>query len=424
MPELIRRPASSWSSGSLVLLTQFGDLRKPESIGSTPQERWRQLQLELKSQALLLPGVLIRDADLVNHADLQDMLVRDVDGIRGAIDDGTIVLGIRGGAECLTAVNDGAERRRAFPERYDDDARARIAEIDRVLQASRVCLAEGPDEGRSDRFGCNLGRLLASGRLREAEARLLDAALTSCKEHQRGTSLRFGELYDYLVRREHCDPYGDLVQWCRAAHISVFPAESSLAPSTVDGDLSPEMVAFMLDRKALTPHDPERWAGLYPRRILSAGRLRSMSFGTITALRSAGRDVHYFDAAAAVQAAFGTPGFEVAYERYLGCLASYLERLSTDFSIEMVDWQKVLLERAVMSERQGDKKLRWAAKLLARSIPVALDIAGRVQEARPILHTVGLGLSSALDWILDSPTREDRSPLARLLRGTTVTPTG
>lgn len=432
MCELLRRPVRKWKAGSLVWSTQFSDLRNRNSLGKTRTEQHRQTLLEIKSHALLLPRILIRDADLVNHMRLQEMIVKNVHGIRGAIENGSIVLGIRGNAGNLTEVNETAGIRRAFPKRYLK-AQTPLAKIDQFLSDREICLAEGAAPTRNQ-FARNLRRVLPQ--LDPQEADLLQEGISVAEENCcDGSALRFGDIFDFLVRKRHGDPYGNLVQWCRAAHLMVFPGQPSFAPSTADRDLRPEMVAVIANYKRAKIQDPRGWIDLYPRRILPEDKLLTMSFDEIAAIRETGQKIGYFQAVYDVQntvhQALDSRAFESANEIYLRRLAEYLEKMGTALSFELVDWQRDAVQKLVNIDEATANALCYAvpyslggataagmfilamlaivpmeaAAVLAQA---AMEAAGKTAEGLTKLRAVRAALRP--------------SPLSKLLAGTTITP--
>jgi hypothetical protein len=306
-----RKPLAAWKPGSLLWTTQFNDLRDPHSLGGTPSERLQRVLLEIKSHALLLPRMLIRDADVVNHITLQDLILKNTDGIRGAFESGTIVLGIRSNAASFSEINEKTGENRAFPNLYLE-AQRRLTEVEQFLHQRRIEVAEMPGAGPLDKFGRNLQTILVSDMLSQEEDRLLRGGIAIATDRSATTNhLRFGDLYNFLVREKNCDPYGDLVQWCRAAHVLVLP---EFAPSTADRDLRPEMVAVILNYRHEQINDPDKWISLYPNRILPEPVLLTMRFDKIAELRAVGQQLGYFDSALAVQQAFGTASFDETYK--------------------------------------------------------------------------------------------------------------
>jgi hypothetical protein len=413
--DLLRKPIAKWPRSSLVWTTQFNDLRTPASVGSNYTERYRRVQLELKMLALLLPCAVIRDADIVNHIELLDLLQRDVDGFRSVFERGAITLGIRETASSLVDVNEKAAKNRAFPERYDK-VRIQLPQIDRWLGEQQVVLVETSANVRVDRFAANLRTILNAHRLSGQEEEILEKAILASRQRNDPDSLlRFGDIYRYILDNGLTSSNSDLLQWCRAAHVLVAPAAHALPPSTVDQDLRPEMITLLYGRGEALALDPDRLLNLYPRRILSDDTLMRMDFPTIVRLRSKAIQLGYFQAAHAIQQPSEAAQFEKNYISYLRTLAEYLELIARELSVELVDWQKLLLERQVKIEEKEALALCWGVPFLVLT-PIAIATVSWVPIQ--LAGLVGMGLTQ----LQSLRSTGAPSPLTKLLLGTTVTP--
>jgi len=412
--EHLRKPLSDWDARSLAWTTQFNDLRDPTSLGSRPDEQHRRVQLELKVLVLLLPRMVIRDADLTNHLVLLRMFDKDAQQIRAAVESGTIVLGLRRGVPSLAALNEKTGIARAHPDRYAI-ARNHLPIIDAWLHQRQLVLLETPVDTEVDCFAANIEKVLASQLLTQRGHDVLAAAVAASRSAQEpNTLLRFANVYEYLHQNCPQQEMGEVLQWCRAAHVLVAPSTHGLAPSTADRDLPPEMVSMLYQSSDGFQAD-ERWLSLYPTRILTPAALARMTFADIERLRVVGHGLGYFAAAVAVQRAASQAEFERVYQEYLSCLADYLAAISTDLRVELVPWQKELLERRVRRDGVEQRIRQWGIPLLLLA-PGALELWSWGAISVAGLLTAGAALLR--DY------RDSRQPrtLTRLLSGTTVTP--
>lgn len=413
--DLLRKPIADWTRSPLVWTTQFNDLRNPMSLGSEAGARYRRIQLELKMLALLLPRAVIRDSDVVNHIELLDLVQRNVDGVRSVFESGIVTLGIRESASSLVDVNERAGQNRAYPERYGA-ARSQLPGVDSWLRERRVVLVETPADVKSDGFAANLQKIVDGRVLSAGDEEILRKAMAVSRELRGDEALlRFGDVYQYVLGKGLGSSHGDVVQWCRAAHVLIAPAAHALPPSTVDQDLRPEMVTFLCGGPEGVALDPEKWTNLYPRRILHDEALMRMDFATVERLRVQARRIGYFDAALRIQRGARSEDFERSYEAYLRTLGEYLEIMGKELSVELVPWQKVLLDRRVKVEEEEAKGLWWSVPIL---IGVTLSIV--TWSVVPV-GLLGVAVPG-LERIRSLRAARAPSPLSRLLSGTTVTP--
>jgi hypothetical protein len=369
--------------------------------------RFRRLGIELRMLILFGGRTVIRDADAVNHIDLLDMLQRNSGGIRAGFECGALVFGIREFAESLSEVNEQAHENRAFPERFAQ-AKARLITVESWLAERGLTLVQTATSSK-DTFSEHLHIILNSGRLLAEDEDVLRDAMEIARNSSAGEGpLRFGHVIREAKQRGASE---ELIQWCRAAHVLVAPAEHGLPPSTVDQDLRPDMAALLCRCKD-TPKLARRWSRLYPRRILTEDTLLSLPFDEIVRMRNKG-NAGYFDAVRNVQLAFGTAGFEHAYGDYLEALAGYIEAIEADHSVEMIDWQKALLDQRVEVEEE-----KWKVSLGA--IPVVMGILQLFTVSRlpGLISTFASGAGIARS----AKGKMKPSALVRLQRGTTITP--
>ena len=406
---LERKPVTAWAPGSLVWSTQFNDLRTDRSLGSDAAARRNRLNIELRTLALLAPRTVIRDADAVNHIDLLQMLERNSGGIRAAFECGALVFGIRDSAASLSEVNEVAGENRAFPERFAE-AGKRLGIVDDWLADRQLTLVETATTGK-DTFSDHLDVILKSGRLTYEDEDTLRKAIVAARLSSDGVgSLRFAEVFT-RVNAEGAS--AELVQWCRAAHVLGPPTEHGLPPSTANQDLRPDMVSLLCRRSTVSPMLTRRWTDMYPRKILTEEALLSLSFDDIAHLRKK-VDAKYFNAARTVQLAFGTSAFDHVYGDYLAALAEYIDTIGADYCVEMVDWQKVLLDQRIALEEEQAKVLLWSIPILITRL---LELA-----TMSVFPGVSGGITTAGERIRGVREKVAPKRLLRLQKGTTVTP--
>jgi hypothetical protein len=170
------------------------------------------------------------------------------------------------------------------------------------------------------------------------------------------------------------------------------------------------MVALLCRRKP-APKLKRRWARLYPRRILTEDTLLSLPFDEIARMGNKGNS-GYFEAVRKVQLVFGTTEFDNAYGEYLEALAGYIEAIGADHSVEMIDWQKALLDRKVETEEEI-----WKGLLLGIPI-VVTKLLGLVTVS--VVPGLVSTLTSDAGYIRSIKGKMMPSPLLRPQRGTTV----
>ncbi len=415
LTELDRKPITSFGAESFAWTTQFNDLRTPSSLGATEDEAYRRVQVELKTLALLMPRVLIRDQDVVNHLMLQRMIRRNVCGIRHALEHRIIVLGIRSFAESFSEVNEQAGEERAFPRLYVR-AKESLTKIDSILKNERISVVEVDRSAETDRFAENLEKVLAGELLCDSDKVLLQDAINRTRERfPERPRLHFGDMYQYLVGDKMQEPYGEVVQCCRAAHSLVHPEFVTFAPSASDRDLRPRMVAHILNQPGATINDPDRFFDLYPKRIFSDSVLEGMSFEDIRRLRREGFDHGYFDSARVLKEKVGMPDFESAYESYLRHLAEYLNLIGKELSLELIDWQKALLKKQI----NIDEKRRTAH---AWGVPMAISAAFAIMTWSMVPMAIGAGVAKGVKKYGDYWNAKRPDSLSKLLSGLSVTP--
>ncbi len=409
-----RKPLHSWSPESVVWSTQFNDLR-PRGVGLDEDQRFAQLQLELKTQALLVPRTLIRDSDVVNHFQLLEAIRRDADGVRAVLRHGAIVLSIRDDAASFAEVNERLGFRRAFPERYHD-AKAGVATLDDLVAKGEVVLTE--EVTFRKQFRHNLNKLLTSHFLSTASQDDLHRALELVTQQYGPEDLSLGALYDVLVRNDNHDPYGMLIQACRAAHSLAVPCIRGFPPSSADRDLPPDLVGFILGQAGRSIEEGRRWRDLYPPRILPLDALKELSWEEVLQIRRHEIEAEngYYEAATRVRAKVGSPEFDAEYEDYLRHLSGLLERIGRDYNVELVEWQAAILDQAVLDERQLARVLAWSVPILV-AVGYALYTLSVVT---PLAEAIVVG--KGMEHLVDSLRRRQPSPLERLRAGMTVSP--
>lgn len=420
--DLQRIPIGEFKSSPLVWTTQFNDLRSPLSLGANVEQRYLRIQLELKLLALLLPRALIRDANLVNHPELLQMLRDDVACIRTAFERGAILLAIRDTASNLVEVNEGAGPNRAFPQRYGA-AQLQLPEIDSWLRDRQVGLVGTPAGAETDSFALNLEKILSEQKISEQNSAALRTAIQASRQlNGEASLLRFGDVYRHLVGKRPKRASSELVQWCRAAHVLVAPVAHSLPASTADQDLPPRMSAFLCGHAEAFMPDTFKWIDLYPRRVLTDETLFQMNFKAIAGFRKTPYGIAYFKAAKAMQQAFAAEDFEKKYADYLGCLSEYLEFIGAEMRVELVGWQDALLRRQVKIEESDAKIFGWGTPIVMMGVaaPFAIWTSSPLdfmKGAALVAGVVGAGIAGIRSL------RESRNPsrLAKLLSGTTVT---
>lgn len=359
-------------------------------------------------QALFSPMTVIRDADIINHADLLDMLERNSASIRAAFLCGALALGIRDSAESLSEINESIGEKRASPEMYAK-ARERLPGIESWLAGTGLPLVE-TSTATINAFREHLDVVLDSGALSPRDEDILRPSIEIAREASAGNGpLRFGDVIREVRSRGGSD---SLIQWCRAAHVLVAPRTHGIPPSTADQDLRPEMVTLLCLREG-SSEATRRWADLYPRKILTEDALMNLSFDRISVLRSKGY-LRYFDAVKSVQLAFGTPAFDSVYGDYLAALAEYIEAIGEAQSAQMVDWQKALLDQRVEVEEEKAKGLLWAIPIMMLS---SLELM-----TMTIAPGAVKGLAEGVERLRASRSRRSPGALLRLKKGTTVTP--
>src|SRR5271157_2768563 len=339
-------------------------LGDPRGLGSTRVEKERTIRRELKRQALFERCTVVRDADLVNNALLVNLILDDTDALQLGFSHGTHLLSIRSGLECLTEVNEAAGSHRANPEMYSK-AKRLVARMDALVTAKRLPVAAIDSTHHVDLFRSHLNRLCASSFLSEPEQRQLGIAIERSTATSEGR-LRFGDIYDYLVRKRRFSPRSDLIQWCRAAHVLTVPSDLRIAPSCSDQDLAPHQAAFILGHHEEQCVDTRRWFQKFPRRILTEDALDALTFHEIIRFRDIGTRLGYFDVVAALQGALGSQSLDKTFVSYLKVLEEYLLAIGVDFKVELVDWQ------AELARRYMNAKEYQSMGLVSFGIPVIL----------------------------------------------------
>jgi hypothetical protein len=407
-----RKDLADWPDGSLIWSTQFNDLRKIESSGTSPEVRRENLRMELKKQGLLQSHTLIRDADSVNNIDLLDLVDSNVDAIQSGIAHGTHVFGLRSDAESLTQVNDNAGLKRAYPERFEK-VKLLVKNLDILLEQSEVVVADVKLPVGNDVFNDNIKRLLGSSHLSASESDMLRLAHQTATVACNSKLLRFGDLYDELVRHKAQAPESNLLQWCRAAHVLAAPASIGLPPSSANDDIHPVHAAFFcgVGNNHITSSAP--WLELFPRNILTDRAVRALTFEDIVRCRRHGLQIGYFEASNRLHSELGSSNFERSFISYLKSLEEYLIAISLEAKVELVDWQKEVTRRYFTERTIIETTATWG-------IPVILAVGYSLITHAPLpideAGAIGAGLEALRRF------RRARKPaqLERLLKGTTV----
>jgi len=315
--------------------------------------------------ALLFPGILIRDSDTVSNFRLMSGITRNRFKVQHALEDGSIVLGVRTSKASLSEVNEQIGKTR-FDPRVFEPAKNWLRKIDTFLANNGIHLADVPVSTTKDRFANNLEKVLASSQLDPREETLLRDAIGQARDiTPKGESLRFGILFR-LLKERGCNPYGEVVQWGRAAH--VFADSAGLPPSTANDDLDPIKVRVILNREPAKLEDPGEWLKWYPDKIIQEDCIAAMEFDEIREHRKKGQEIGYFAAFEEVQASINSNNIHNAYETYLRRLASYMRAIGA--RVRLSDWPKEELERLVKQEKK-QRDLLW---YLIGSIPVLFGV--------------------------------------------------
>ncbi|MBZ5724449.1 MAG: hypothetical protein LAP87_05580 [Acidobacteriia bacterium] len=408
-----RVPLSGFDRAQFNWSTQFNDLRSPSSSGATRQERDKRLTREIKTQALFERRTLIRDADVVNNLELLSLIVTDAEGVQIELLGGGHLLCLRSGAESFTEVNETAGTRRAYPSRYLK-LRRLIKLLDLTLADKCARVLEVDKPGTVDTFRANLERICRAPFLPEPDKELLGKAMQRSGLGLRDRFLRFGDVYDYLVRHRRLSPQSDLIQWCRAAHTLSVPKELGIAPSTLDQDFAPMQVAYVLGHDQACAFNAAPWRHLFPRRIISDEVLDGLEFKTIMRFRHLASEIGYFDAVETLRASFGSSSGG-PFVSYLKCLDEYFLAMRLEAKVELYDWQAELARRCMETGALQEQALAYG-------IPVVLASAYSLITQAPFPISEAVAVAAGIELLRGFyRTRKPRSP-GRLMSGTTVVP--
>lgn len=363
MATVQRLPLSTWPTYALTWTTEFNDLRLALPEGTSSLQA---AEIELKTHALFNEHTVIRDTDLICSPTLMQILADDYRCAREAVAHRAILLSLREEAESFAHVNDIMGVRRAFPEHHRVGL-SFLPQIDRFINERSVALPSTRVAAAPTAFQDNLRKLVSRDYLLSHDRDKLLGAIegASCRE---SGPLRLGVILDFLWRKGE-RPGSDLVQWCRAAHSLIVPAQLGLPVSTADSDLDPVKAALFHPGNAPRPVERSVQPDLFPRRVLAATALRQLSFDQIVKHRQTGRSLGYFDAMAKVRTAASRnrERLDACYKDYLLVLAEYITALGMEHNVELelVDWQAALID-----------KLDWQEKLRFMVYPIAFAIGG------------------------------------------------
>jgi hypothetical protein len=413
---LIRVPQPEWLRGAPAWSTQFDDLRDSASLCQPGQNRIQTLRRELKQQALFDHQTVVRDSDLVNNVELLELMLDDTDRIRTTLAEGVHLLSIRSTAATFTEVNEQAAKRRAHPSRYEA-VKPLLARVDPLLTEHEIPIAEVERPRGAGGFSRHLRRIADSQHISGREREVLFDALPQVEPGEPNEPLRFGDLYDLLVRNKQMSPSDNLIRWIRAAHILTIPVELGLPPSTSDRDLSPSQVAFLVGHGEEAAVDMSQWMDLFPRRILTDVAIDQLTFPDIMRLRSIGKRLGYFDAVSAAHNAYGTPMVGRAMVAYLKVLEEYLKAMALETKIELTDWQRVLASGDVQRRDMYEKWwfcgvptiLTFGIGAIITQSPLPFAFAG---------FALGNFAKETHSWI----RAHKPLPMSELLAGCTLTP--
>lgn len=420
-----RRNIESWPEGSLTWSTQFNDLRCSPSLGKDEHSTIEPLLREMKGLALFQYQSVIRDTDLANHPTLQRVLASNEGGVQESVKDGSFVLHLRDSAESFSDVNEQIGVHRAFPERLSN-GRESLKAIDAFVDAHHIPVAVNqiPLDYFFQRL---LLRVLDSSHLNAPQKELLRNALDIAEEKRGNGPLRFGHIYEYLVRTQGLKPQTGLIQWCRTAHSLAMPSAIGLPISAADGDLTPGRVGVVLGHAALeidNLDDPAQWLEFYPKQILGEDMLDVLDFHQIRVLRAEGNNIGYFRAITRAHAQLRSSGFRSthfrdAYRDYLGKLEEYLLMIGHVHDAELFPWQQILAQERVDLVELRQRALGWTVPVLIGAgltfvtlniIPTGMSIAAEALVARGV------------DKLIQLRQQRKPVPLKQLLQGTSVVP--
>ena len=340
--KLVHRPAlESWTVGLVSWSLHFNDLRSLEDNAA-------EITLnELKMMALFDETVLIRDADVVNHLQLLDIFTNNTADFREAVRAGIFVFPIRADADCFSQVNDRAGSARAYPDRHGI-ASMHLPIFDRYLADWGIITPQIERRVEANTFPTLLERVMPHLTAKTFQYDLLQKTLNEAKETYEGKHIQFGKIYEFLNthQRSHPKDVGELIQWCRVAHVLTVPYELGLAPTSANHDIDPWSVAIVLGHSVTEPKlNRSVWFGRFPELIPDEDWIKHLSFRDIVRLRDHGFQAGYFQAVAALQHIDQQSQlFEHAYEEYLVCLSKYLQALEWQTKARFVRWQEVLAD--------------------------------------------------------------------------------
>jgi hypothetical protein len=412
MTPLVRNPYDSWPVEHLAWATGFSDLRPPETLGSHADLR---LQLELKTQSLFVKYTVLRDSDLRSNPLLAAAIADNANGVRDAVVGQAILLSIRADAEDFSDANHQVGPNRAFPHRYER-AIPVLKRIDSFVDDQAIALPTGSTMKAAAVFRTNLKALLESTVLPESQLALLAEAVDRAEQQARSSLIRFADVYEFLVRRSGLDPFGDVIQWCKAAHVLAVPAYLGVAPLTVDRDVSPAQVRFF--RRMPTPalSRDDRFGELLPRRILSDQALLALTYTEIMDLRQVAEQEGYFEAFARARRAYaeGEQSFASAYADYLRSLQEYIERIGVERRVELVPWQQHIARNALRGRAATDALLRFGVPL------VMLSGFALLIQSLGLIEIIGGAVATGQGLKFVGEQFGEADPLTKLLDGISI----
>ena len=412
-----RKPLSKWTHSQLIWTTQFADLRLPTSMGNTADKRRATLLRELKFLSLFQSRSVIKDTDLVNNPELQKLLATNELNIQAAIRYGALIFNIRDTCETFSEVNEWIKDKRAFPERLKLSRRY-LPLIDQFLKESGVVVAVDELQPMADSFRALLDRVARVPLLTGNSQECLQLAIDYASKASEGGPLRFGDIYDFLVRQQAFDPFDEVIQWCKVAHCLVVPLRACLPVSSATSDLPPDKVAYLANAPDASSPVEGQFISLLPKKILPAAELDRLDFLKIRQLRQHGVDVGYFDSIHKAQESLGTKEFERSYTDYLMRLSEFLVAIGSDAKVELVDWQKAIAQKHVDIETKKSHALYWA-------VPVLLDSAtlifSQIVFGVPIL-SLFTGTAVASKHIRAMRKARHPTGIERLLKGSAALP--